>query len=471
MQSLYKRFINTLKQTDKFLLIALAIFLMLIIPFINAIPYLDGNIEFIYIHHFYVGGFHEYFLRDPSVHPPFKVLLFSSLFHIFGISTFVYDIGGLFFGCFGIFSMYYLASRLFNKNTARISALLLATSPLFISTGIFSLGDFVITVFLIAGIAYYATSSYKRYAFFASCAVLQKETALLLPLVILFVEVCYLNKKSLRKLTYLFIPFVSFGLWMLFLRSNHQEAWQAFLFTPTASKGTFYTVIYNLVTFHFLNPYGYQQWLHLFVLNFNWIYWIIIFISLIFYKRELLSWRKIKEFIVVNNQKTKTILILILFFISYFFAVLTIQTFTIPRYTLPLLPFVYLLVSYAIGKINKRSSFVYYGILVLLINVGFINLFFSADFISRMIWGETTVLGETFYDLPNHLAGNDGITYNMQYVSLVKKRTEQLYQPAINFNGIAIDCAKLFPDPKNDFKTLHILRINSAIARFCGNTL
>ena len=48
---------------DKFLLVCLTSYLILTLPFVNLIPYLDGNIDFVKTYDFFSGGFTKLFQK------------------------------------------------------------------------------------------------------------------------------------------------------------------------------------------------------------------------------------------------------------------------------------------------------------------------------------------------------------------------------------------------------------------------
>ena len=78
------------------------IFLVIISAFSDSIPYLDGNIQFLMVHDFYKGGFENLFINWNSIHPPFKQLLVSLFFFVFGKNSLSYSFGGLVVGIIGI---------------------------------------------------------------------------------------------------------------------------------------------------------------------------------------------------------------------------------------------------------------------------------------------------------------------------------------------------------------------------------
>lgn len=455
---------NVLK-IDPILALGIIIFSYFYAPIINSIPYLDGNIDFIKSYDFYRGGFTQYFQNWGSVHPPLKLFISYFLFKLFGLNVFSYNIIGLIFGTIGIIYIYKLCKNIFDKKTAMLSSLFLSTSSMFIAAGIFSLIDYLISVFILISVYFYSQKKYFIYGLVMSLSALIKETALLLPMTVITIEIFYFLKKRLKiksfnslilRIINLSLPFITYFLWSVFIRINGQTAWNDWNFSSTASKGSIFTIINNLLTLNFLNKYAFQNWEQLFILNFNWIFWIIfIFTFTFFIFRNL---QKIKNNLRLGFQRTKTILILLIFPTLYTITVLSFQTYTIPRYALPVICILLIGVSWAIIKLINNVIFLY-KILIssLLIVTVILQLFYSSDPVSLSLWGRTSILGENLYALNEHLDGNDGITYNIQYLSIVKKRSEAI-STARNYVS-SNQCNWIFPDPNNDYKTILILKL------------
>ncbi|MGB9911676.1 MAG: ArnT family glycosyltransferase [Microgenomates group bacterium] len=454
------KFIKKLK-INFYLFIALFLFSILYLPFLESFPYLDGNIDFVQSYHFLKGGFKEYFNNWTSVHPPFKVFISSLFFKFLGFNVISYNLIGYFFGLISILYFNKLAFLIFDSRSAKIATILLATSPLFLATAIFSLRDFLLTSFLILSLYFYLVSNYFFYLFFSTLSFLSKESGLLLIVCVILIEFFSFlknkkNSKFLITLSGLTIPF----LWWFFLKINQKTSWRDWLFSEYASKGTYYVMIKNLLELKIFNQYAYQHWLHLFILNFNWIFWLIFLIG--FFWMFIKKYNIFLTFLMNFNQKAKTVLVIVLLIISYFLTVLCLPTYAIPRYILPILPFLYLLDSYIIQLflIKKKRLFSFFinsGMIVLI----FLSLFFSLDPLSLKIWGKIKIFGKKFYALNEHFAGNDGITYNFQYLYLIKERTKKILEANNKKDSVVSeDCYWIFPDPRNDFQTIQILKLN-----------
>ncbi len=445
---------------DKVLLPALILFSLLFLPFIDSYPHLDGNIDFVKSYDFYKGGIDQYSGNWRSVHPPLKFLITNTLYHIFGLNYLVFNLIGYILGLVGISALFLLAKKLFNSQIAAVAALLLASSPLFLSQAIFSLLDYLLTIFIIISLYFYSRKNFGKYAVFAVSALMIKESGILLPIIIIFIEIIsFLQTKkiSFHKIICLILPLASFYGWSYFLAVNHIKMWGDWIFGETADKGAMYTIVYNLITLKFLNQYTFSHWRQLLFLNFNWILLPVGLLGMVINFKKILidshDW-----------QKIKTIIAIFLLIFANIFTVLAFPTYTIPRYGLPVIVLGYLFVAPGIEfltiKFKERQKIIYLFFSLII----FLSLFLSIDPLATKIWGKTKVLGQDVYALNRTWAGNDGIAYNMQYLMILKKRTNLIIGAEKEKRPVlSDDCFWVFPDPNNDLKTLDFL--NSQISR------
>lgn len=460
-----------MKDNRLLILVPLVLFSVLYIPFIGSIPYLDGNIDLIRSYDFFNGGFANYFAHWNSVHPPLKLFITDLLFSFLGINAFSYNIIGYIFGLLGVFYIYKLCLKLFDTKTAALASILLATNPLFLATGLFSLTDFLVSVLIVVALYFFLKKNYILYCVIAALAVLTKETALLLPISILFVNTLSLVRGKVHKFglilsntVFMLLPLLVYFLWNVYIKANGQSAWNDWNFSQTASKGTIFTIYNNLTTLKILNDYAYQNWAQLFFLNFNWVFWVITFLGVISFVFKNPNF--IKELFHFRDQRKSVIFVIVLISFLYFVSVLSFQTYTIPRYALPILCLLLIGFSRAIFELVSKLNFKLKLLSVfLLLTLIILRLFFSADPASLWLWGKIKIFDNQLYAVNEHLAGNDGITYNMQYNLIVKLRSEKI----LNAKGTVFSnqCNWIFPDPNNDFKTIKILNLNININHPC----
>jgi hypothetical protein len=470
---------------QKIILLSIVVFLILNLYTLGAVPYLDGNIEFVESYDLYSGGVNNWFNNWQTVHPPLKYFLSSLLHKISGVNTLSHTLIGTVFGVVGIIFVYLTGRKVFNKTSANFSAFFVATSGMYLSVGMFSLKDYLVAIFVVAAIYFYISNRYFYSILCSSFAVLTKETAIILPISILVCEVLFAisksylslklriksllsenknsvitlivhlrNKKFInlgKKLTLLTIPLIVNLLWFTYLKYMGKEVWSDWNFSSTADRGSVYTVVNNLLTLEFLNEYAYQNWLQLLLLNFNWLYWLLIIVFL------FITLRKRKKIMSKDAVKIKFFVTASIFFVIYFITVLSFQTYTIPRYALPLIMLMFVFAGFALGKLWLfLPTFRLFMITALSVLI-FASLFSSSDPVSSTIWGKTEVLGQEIYALNEKLSGNDGITYNYQYNILVKKRSDTIRNFSFYATPALVDCRWFFADIRNDSKTFSIL--------------
>lgn len=251
-------------------------------------------------------------------------------------------------------------------------------------------------------------------------------------------------------------------IWFVFLKLHGESVWSDWNFSETSQKGTIYTILNNLFTLKLFNKYTIQNWLQFFVLNFNWLLWIIILLGITI-KRSGLNKKYLKR-LVTKTFTNKSLMGAFIFCVAHFIAVLSFQTYTIPRYALPLEPFFYLAVAYGSYQISKRSNLSKVFVYIFLCGLTIVRLFTSTDPVSTHFWGKGEILGQSIYALNQapSLSGFDGITYNLQYNLIVKKRSDLILGKTKGSN----DCSWIFPDPNNDLKTVEILKIRKVNPNF-----
>lgn len=276
------------------------------------------------------------------------------------------------FGEFGYYCFVLYWKRVFNEKVAIFSSCLLALSGLYLSTGAFGLNDFILTVLILIAFAFYLKKKYLFYFTSISLAVLTKETAIFFVISVLLVDFFLKRKRTALHI----IPFIVFFCWLGVLHFTGEPLWNSYNFSKTNSHGSIYTMLYNLITFGFFNRFAYENWLHLFVFNYNWIYSLFVLVSFLFIKES----KRKKEFAIIG-----------IFSFLFIVLVLGFQTWTITRYVLPLLPFLYLFAMY--GAFKLRFTPLWIAIIFL---TSFLSLTQSSDPVSKHLWMHIDVLNKGF---------------------------------------------------------------------------
>ena len=171
------------------LILAIFLFILLTVPFIATLPYMDGNIDFVQTNDFYSGGINQYFSNWNTVHPPVKLLIALPFYFLFGISSVSYSFPGILIGIAGIVGIYLLTKDLFDQKTANLTTVFFSIYPLFIANSIFVMRDYLLTIFLLISLLFYIRKKSILYAISCSLAILTKEPALLLPSIVVVVEI------------------------------------------------------------------------------------------------------------------------------------------------------------------------------------------------------------------------------------------------------------------------------------------
>src|ERR1700691_1771020 len=131
-------------------LLPILLFIIIFVPYLNIIPGNDGGLEYNFAYQWYQG---QNLLHILSLHPPLKLIIYSIFFKLFGYESTGYI--GLLFGIAGIYALYVIGKKIFDKKVAILSAVLLATSGLYLSVGVMGIHDYLMTVLILIAYAFY----------------------------------------------------------------------------------------------------------------------------------------------------------------------------------------------------------------------------------------------------------------------------------------------------------------------------
>lgn len=404
-------------------------FSSLFFPFFGLTPCFDAIAFFEYAKVFYTDGLNQY-LHVRGLHPPFPAFILFLFFKILGPYITTVSLSGYLHGVIGIVAMYYLTKKLFGKQVAIISAILLAICPIFIANSVHMLIDFTTTVYLLLALSLYSNKKLFLYSLTSSMLVLTKDTGLLLPASVITIELyhnykelfLHINVKQICRFFLLSIPIILYGAWVYYVSFHGLQVWHDNIFAETRDKGAFITIFHNVLTFDFFNKWAIRHRTILFYMNFNWVFWLIAIAGTIVYIKTNGLRNAIASFS-SNTDTAKTKIIILLFCISYFFTVLTFQTFTAPRYDLPILVFLYMFVAWTIKNTLSKAPFY---ILLLFAVFTFVRLFYSIDPISNFLFEKRGVNDQVIYYFDDAVDGNDIIVYNLQYLFMIKNRARDI---------------------------------------------
>jgi len=450
-------------EVDPFLVGAFTILSICWTFVLGSVPYLDGSIDFNKAVDFSRGGFPELFANWTSVHPPFKETLLSIVFYFFGIQTVSYAIIGLLFLYLGLYSCYTLSFAFGGKRVARFSLFFFVTSPMVLATSVFSLTDFLLSCLLLFSFAAYLKRQNFLWTLSLIGLVLVKEPGIIVPVLFLVFTIALwvleiaglIRHKRKQPIWPPIVALFTFSVWYYFLGRFEKQLWGDWVFSENSAGNIFQTIINTVISGAVLNPYARENFLHLFVLNYLWVYWSIGLVGVVWliYLGRKKIWTWAGMFPKTIDVRLEITVIMALFCIGYACSVLRFPTYAIPRYTLPVEVMTFVGFAYVIERITtkkiKMLVFVFFGTLTL------VRLFTSTDPFSRYLWGTETIDTQTFYALRHHKAGNDGMTYNLEYVLFVIRRSGQIRDA--NREGRAVyatNCYWAFPDENNDARTL-----------------
>jgi hypothetical protein len=116
-------------------------------------------------------------------------LLFSFIhgcgYFIFGDGVVGGHITGLIIALFLLLSIYKIAYHHFNQKTALLSVMLVIVQPVFFAQSILVLPEICLALFMLWAIHYWSIRKYGWYALMSTAAILIKETAIIIPVVVI----------------------------------------------------------------------------------------------------------------------------------------------------------------------------------------------------------------------------------------------------------------------------------------------
>lgn len=162
-------------------------------------------------------------------HPLLFMFIYGCFFKIFGTSVIGVHIFSVLISILFVAISYRLAERFFSAEVALLSSLLLIVQPLFFAQSVFVLPEIMLGVFSLLSIYYYLRQKIGVAVIWAALALLTKETAIVLPVVLLVMEGLKFFRKEITtkqmvvKMLIIFIPYYVFGIFLVIQRI--QNGW------------------------------------------------------------------------------------------------------------------------------------------------------------------------------------------------------------------------------------------------------
>lgn len=422
----------------------------------GSIPYLDSGIDFLQAHDFYSGGVQLLGLYWASLHPPLKMAVVSMFFFLFGTTSPVYALFGFVVACISS-SAYFMIVRKSTKSVWVIASMMIifVLYPMGVAGMIGGFTDYALFAWCLLAWAGYVTKRTYLVVIASLCAVLTKEPGILLPASLIIAYCLYaLSTKSKIQWKFIFsigVTTVGLFVWLGILSLYGKGAWSDHILATGYSSNGIIAALQNIYSGGWNNPYAFQNMLHLFVMNFHWVYWTMAVVGILAWGISQLLHQRPNA-----DPQREALLPAGIFALLYSVLVLSFPTYAIPRYVLPVSASLFVFLLYAMNgfwHIHKAVYACCWGTLVI---VSAIGLSRSSDPISLGIWKTMNIDNQGIYNMRDQYAGNDGITYNMQEAWIQKTRTS-LIKAAMLFSS---DCYqwKLY-DPNNDKRIFTILHI------------
>lgn len=300
-------------------------------------------------------------------HPLLFMFIYACFFKLFGTSVIGVHVFTVLISILFIVISYRLAERFFSSEIALAASFLLVVQPLFFAQSVFVLPEIMLGVFALLSIYYYLDKKLWLAAFWASLALLTKETAIVLPLVMVVMEGLKFFRKDITgkqlssALLIIFIPYYVFGIFIVIQRI--QNGWFFYPYHTgfiSFAPGNIYYRLMGYLKFLLVSQ-GRFTWLIVFLISIP----VIIFRDKISFRTWITNgWRELSSQTFVNL----TLLVYIAGIIGY-----SALNFPLQRYILLIYPILTIFVVSIVFGFAKDKKIVAYATLLLF---GFINIFF-----------------------------------------------------------------------------------------------
>ena len=164
-------------------------------------------------------------------HPLLFSFIYGTSFKLFGDGVFTGHMTSLCISLIFLICIYIITKKYFNALAGIYAVVFLAIQPVFYAQSVMVLPEILLALFFLLSIYFWMEKKYILFSIFSVCAMLTKETAVILPLVIMVGNILNsrLSKQSIKiKVKHILIlaPWIFFGLFLLI--QKQQNGWYLF---------------------------------------------------------------------------------------------------------------------------------------------------------------------------------------------------------------------------------------------------
>lgn len=225
--------------TELFVFFIILVFILLKIPALH-LPYFWDELGVysragLYLHDNGIGLLPKDLPPELSRgHPLLFAFIQAIGYSIFGEDVIGGHITALIISVILLWSVYFITAKHYSKYTGLLAVMLLMVQPLFFAQSVLILPEICLALFIIWAIYFWVGKKFILHGIFSTLAILIKETAIIIPLVIIFSEMVYylINRGNNKKIHFQFkylmvlLPFLVFGLFLLM--QKQQNGWYLF---------------------------------------------------------------------------------------------------------------------------------------------------------------------------------------------------------------------------------------------------
>jgi 4-amino-4-deoxy-L-arabinose transferase-like glycosyltransferase len=181
-------------------------------------------------------------------HPLLFFFLNGLAFRIFGTATWVGHLVPLLLTLGTLVAVYRLVGKFTDPWLGVFAMVILAAQPLFFAQSIMMLPEMALLLWMLLALTAWLQQRYLAYACWSALAILTKETAVILPFIILLYElIIYYNQRKISwslKWVIVFTPWLVFAIFLLI--QKFQNGWFFFPYHIDLVKKDFYSIQTNL---------------------------------------------------------------------------------------------------------------------------------------------------------------------------------------------------------------------------------